>query len=520
MVWRHTATELVDLLRRGELTSEEIVRGLQARADVVQPKVNAFTEQHREAALTRARSLDKARQNGEALGDLHGLPITIKENLGLEGTPATVGIRARVSRLATTTAPTVQAALDQGVVILGKTNVPQLLLAIESHNDIWGTTRNPWDLSRTPGGSSGGEAAAIASGMSPAGIGTDIGGSIRNPAAWTGICGLKPTWGRWSMYGVSGGQPGQEAVRAQMGPMARTVDDLALLMTALSPERLHALDSLVPPVPFADIASVDVTKLRVGVYEDDGILPTSASVRRAVREAASALRAAGVQVVEYTPPSSWEMFDTYFGLMSADGTITARGQVGDEPVTPQLKSVVRIATLPGFVRSTLARALGVAGEARVARLLGALGEKRVHQAWALTVQREAHKRAELAAWRAAGVDLVIGPPTVTPAALCGETHDWSAGAWNTMRWNLLDLPAGVVPVSRVRDDEQTRDLTGADRLVKKAALFDAGSAGLPVSVQVAGRPWEEHLVLAVMKAIETGVRGHEGFPATPIDPVG
>jgi fatty acid amide hydrolase len=512
-----SATELVAALDARTVSSVEIVTALHTRADAVEGRVRAFTAQHREAALTRAAEADAARARGERWGPLHGLPITLKENLGLAGTPQTVGIRARLHTLATVTSPAVAAALNAGALVLGKTNVPQLLLAMESHNDIWGTTFNPWDLRRAPGGSSGGEAAAIAAGMSPAGIGTDIGGSIRNPAAWCGICGLKPTAGRWSMAAISGGQPGQEAVRAQCGPMARTVDDLILLMRALDPAALHALDPVVPPIPLPDPATVDLRGLRVGVYETDGVFTPAASVRRAVREAAAALAAAGAEVIPWEPPRAWEMFDTYFGLMSADGVITGRTQIGAEPITPQIRSVARLATLPAVVRKTLAAGLGVAGEPRVQRLLRALGEKRVWETWKLTVRREELKRAELASWREHGLHAVLGPPTVTPAAFCGETHDWSAGAWHTMRYNLLDMPAGVVPVTTVRPDEQLRtELT--DRLDRKAARFEADSAGLPVGVHVVGLPWEEHRVLAVMKAIEQGVRGQPGFPRTPVDP--
>jgi fatty acid amide hydrolase len=512
-----TATEMLQRLAAGDISSEQLVRDHHARADAVEGQVRAFTEQYREASLARARAVDEARARGEDVGPLGGLPISVKENLALVGTPATVGIKARLADRATWTCPAIRAAQDAGAIVLGKTNVPQLLLAMESHNDVFGTTHNPWDVSRAPGGSSGGEAAAIAAGMSAAGLGTDIGGSIRNPAAWCGIVGLKPTWGRWSTYGSAGGQPGQEAVKAQLGPMARTVDDVTLLMRALTP-RFHALDPLVPPVPFTPLEEIDLRGMVVGVYEDDGVFAPSAAVRRAVREAAAAAAAAGATVVAYQPPRSWEMVETYFSLMSADGTATARAMVGAEPVTPQLRTVVRLARVPGALRGVVASLMDSRGERRVATILRSLGAKPVQRVWQLVVLREALKRAELEAWAAIGAQVVLGPPTVTPAAHLGETHDWSLGAWHTMRWNLLDQPAGVVPVTTVRADEQTR-AEAVDRLDAKAAKFDAGSAGLPVGVQVIGRPWEEDRVLAVMRAIEAGVRGSAGFPVTPVTPV-
>jgi fatty acid amide hydrolase len=514
-LWKLSLVEMAGALERGEASSEDLVAALEARADAVEGQVRAFTARY--DARAAARQADAERRAGQIRGPLHGLPLSVKENLAMVGTPSTVGVRARLARPSSRHAAVVQAALDGGAVVLGKTNVPQLLLAIETHNDIWGTTHNPWSLRRAPGGSSGGEAAAIASGMSPAGIGTDIGGSIRNPAAWCGICGLKPTWGRWSTFGSAGGQPGQEAVKAVAGPMARTVADLLFLWRGLSPERQHAVDPVVPPLPIGDPAAVDLRGMRVGVYTDDGVFEPAASVRRGVERAAAALAARGAEIVPYRPPRAWDMVATYFGLMGADGMVTARGVIEGEPITPQLQTIARLARLPGFVKKGAAVALRARGEGRVAAILSVLGRKEVHEVWKLVVEREALKRAELDAWAEAGLHVLLGPPSVTPAALLGETHDWSLGAWHTMRYNLLDMPAGVVPVTRVRADEEARS-TLVDRLDRKAATFEAGSGGLPVGVQVIGLPWEEHRVLAAMAAIEAEVRGDEGFPVTPVDP--
>lgn len=514
--WSWSATEMVDALRDGRITSVALVDALHRRADAVEPKVRGFTAQYREQARARAAQADAARAEGTSWGPLHGLPVTIKENLAYAGTPATMGVRARLDRVATSNAPVVQALLDAGAVILGKTNVPQLLLSMETDNDVFGPSHNPWDLGRATGGSSGGEGVVIASGASPAGIGTDIGGSIRIPAAWCGICGLKPTWSRWSVVGQSGGQPGQEAIHAQNGPMARTVADLVLLMNALTPS-MHALDPTVPPVPLPKRIRKTMTGITVGVYEDDGVFEPAASVRRAVREAADALAAAGATVVSYRPTASWEMFDTYFRLLSADGFETAIRNLEGEPLTQQLSMVGRVGRLPRAVRDTIARALGVAGERRVKRLLLNLGEKSVTEAWALAATRDRLKQGELEAWRLQGIDLLLGPPTVTPAPFPRRTADWSMGAWHTMRYNLLDLPAGVVPVTTVRSEEQARARLD-DRLDRRAAEFESGSAGLPVAAQIIGRPWEEALVLAAMACVEAGVKDAPGFPVTPVDP--
>lgn len=513
-----SARALLAALRARALSSVEITTALQARMDAVDPCVHAFVHVFREQALEQARRSDEARARGETLGPLAGLPITVKENFATAGTPVTLGLRARLGEPAREDAAIVATAREAGALVLGKTNIPLFLLSMETNNDIWGTTLNPWDTRRSPGGSSGGEAAAIATGCSPLGIGSDIGGSVRIPCAWTGIAGLKPTVGLWTARGQRAGLPGQEGIRSSAGPLARTVDDLVLAMQALSPERQRRFDPRVPPLPLGDPSAVDLRGLTVGFYEDDGFLGPSLAVRRAVREAASALEAAGATVVPYSPPKSWEMVRLYFAALSADGGATLRAQLGDQPVTPQLTSLMNILRVPELGRRALSRVMAARGEARVAALLDVLGEKPVAVWWALTAQRNVFQADELAAWQAQGLDLVVGPPTVTPAALLGQTGDWSMGAWHTMRYNLLDLPAGIVPATRVRPEEATRP-EARDRLEKKAASFDAGSAGLPVAVQVIGRPWEEHRVLAAMAALEAVFVASPDFPRTPIDPV-
>ena len=511
-----SAREMLAAMDRGELSSQEITAAHFARIEACDGAVHAFVHLFREAAMAEAARADAERKMGRIRGPLHGLPISVKENLSTAGTPVTLGVEARRDQVEREDAVIVAAAKQAGAIVIGKTNMPLMLLAMESENALWGSTWNPWDLGRVPGGSSGGEGAAIATGMSPLGLGTDIGGSIRIPAAWSGVTGLKPTGGRWSSRGQYGAMPGQENIRAAAGPMARQVADLTLAMSALSPERQHALDPRVPPMPMPDPAGVDWTGIRVGVYDDDFFTP-AASVRRAVREAADALRAAGAEVVPFTPPSAEPLIQTYFGTLSADGGRTMRAFARGQPPTPQLKSLMALASLPAFARAAAAAVLGARGEARINLLLDVFGEKTVAEYWALVASRGRLQLQELDAWRSAGLSLLIGPPTVTPAALPRETGDWSLGAWHTMRYNLLDFPAGVVPVSRVRADEQHRE-DARDRLDRKAATFEQGSAGLPVCAQIIGRPWEEHLVLAGMAAVERGCQGAPGYPRTPIDP--
>jgi fatty acid amide hydrolase len=504
-------------LSTGQLSSEELVGALNARTAAVDPTIRAFVHRFDEAALTEARRLDEERRQGKVRGPLHGIPLSVKENIATAGQPQTLGIRSRLGTLAPEDAVVVKVLREAGAIVMGKTNVPLLLLSFETHNEIYGTTHNPWQLDRVPGGSSGGEAAAIASGQVPLGIGTDIGGSIRIPAAFCGLPGLKTTVGRWSVWGSGTGIPGQEIIRAVMGPMARTVDDLTLLMQVVSGEAQRRFDAQIPPVAPPDPAAVSLRGLRVGVFEDDGVINPVASVRRAVAQAAEVLREAGAIVVPFVPPNGAELVDLYFSALSSDGARTIFGGMGDQGPTPQLKTLAQLAQMPSPLRAIVAAVMRARGETRVSRQIEAFGEKRVAELWALTARRTALQRAELRAWEAAGIDVLIGPPSVTPAALHNETHDFSLGAWPTMRWNLLDFAAGVVPTGRVRPAEAEVSPSG-DRLDRKAALFAQGSAGLPTGAQIIAAPWREDRVLAVMGAIEAALSGDPEYPTTPIDP--
>ena len=514
-----SASEVAGLLARREVSSVEVVRALCARATVVEPRVHAWVHRFDEVALAEAEKVDRARAAGEKLGPLAGLPISVKENVATAGVAATLGLKSRLGELSARDAVTVALAKRAGAIVLGKTNVPQTLLAMETTNFIWGTTNNPWAAGRVPGGSSGGEAAAIASGSSLCGIGTDIGGSIRIPAAFCGIAGIKPSEHRWSNLGSETAIAGQETIRAQIGPLGRTVDDLVLLMRAL-PSPLHAeLDPFVPPVPFGDPSAVDPSRLRIGFYDDDGFFTPAASVRRAVRQTVDALRAAGAHVEPYVPPDVEEAVYLYFSVLSADGAVTLERKLAGERVIAPLATLRRLARMPDLARRAAARAMAALGESRVSKLLDAIGRKRVDELWALTARRTRLRLGEMEAWRRAELDAVICPITTTPALRHGDSHDFALGAVHAMRYNLLNLPAGVVPVTRVRRDETARP-TRRDRLDKKAAAIEAESAGLPIAVQVVARPYREDVALAVMKVIESAARSDPSHPALPVDPAG
>jgi fatty acid amide hydrolase len=509
-----SAVRLAELLAAREVSAEEVAQVHLERIDALDPKIRAFTHVLRHEAMAAARRADEERRRGEVRGRLHGLPVTVKENLDLAGHASTLGAASRRELYATVDAGVIELLRRAGAVILGRTNISQLLLSHECANPLFGRTVNPWSPDHTPGGSSGGEAAALAAGMSPLGVGTDIGGSIRVPAHFSGVAGIKPTLDRWTNKGINGALLGQEAVRAQLGPMARTARDLALVMAELDPVAMSAMDPRVPPLPAPDPTAVDPARLRVGFYVEDGLIPTSTAVARAVAKAASALRARGAEVVPFTPPGLPDAIFTYFAALGADGGASASAILEGGEVDPSLRLLRRIAALTPTPRAAAARVAGLAGQRRLRRLIEVTGQKSVRELWQLTYALRRARDAIFAAMRAERLDVLLCPPHATAALPHGASRDFTLAGSPSMLWNLCQFPAGVVPVTRVRPEEARR-LEPRDRLEKRAAQVDKQSAGLPVGVQVVGYPYQEDVVLAAMIAIEEGLAGEEDRPAMP-----
>jgi fatty acid amide hydrolase len=508
---RLTMTELATAIGEGTVSSTEVTSAYLDRIDEVQARHLPYAQTFHEGARLQATEADERRRRGERRSALDGVPISLKESLDVRGTAATLGLPSRLGHVADNDAAIVSVLRDAGAVFLGKTNVSQALLYVEARNPVYGETTNPHNARRTPGGSSGGEGAAIASGASPGGIGTDIGGSIRLPAHFSGVCGLKPTNDRWSNLGSQGAMPGQEGVRGQTGPMGRTVRDLALLMQVASSEQQARLDPRVPPLPNQPHTDVDISKLRIGFFLDDGIVRPSAALQRAVQRAVSVLRAAGATVSVYSPILVDEAIFTYLALLSADGGRTLQGKLDKADVDPALSVLWNMLKVPDAARALAGHAAMRLGERHMGQLMLALGEKRVDALW-LLVKRAREIAAEVhAQWRREELDAVICPPHATPALPLGASRDFTLGGALAMRFNLINFPAGVVPVTSVHRDEEAR-ASPRGRLEKVAARVDADSAGLPVGVQVVARPWREDVVLAVMAAIEAGVRNDDGRP--------
>ncbi|HJS72705.1 MAG TPA: amidase, partial [Vicinamibacteria bacterium] len=260
---------LASAIRSRTISSEEVVRSCLDRIEAVNGKLNAVVQLDADEALARAREADQAIARGESKGPLHGVPMTIKDSLDTEGVVSTGGTRGRASFVPKEDATVVKRVKDAGAILLGKTNTPELTLSFETTNLVYGRTSNPYDLERTSGGSSGGAAAIVAAGGAPFDIGSDYGGSIRLPCHFCGVAGIKPTMGRVPRTGHIYPFGGLLDSAQQIGPIARSVDDIALLLPILSGP--DGIDPAIVPMPLSSPSTVALSGLKVAFHTDNGI---------------------------------------------------------------------------------------------------------------------------------------------------------------------------------------------------------------------------------------------------------
>jgi Asp-tRNA(Asn)/Glu-tRNA(Gln) amidotransferase A subunit family amidase len=452
-----SAVSMAERISRKQLSSIELLQSHLSRIKELNTKLNAFVQVDADGARRQAQHADEAVRNGEELGPLHGVPISIKGSIEVAGLRCESGSKLRQGLIATRDAPLVSRLRRAGAVILGVTNSPELLMAWETDNVLYGRTNSPWDLEHTPGGSSGGEAAAIAAGMSAGGVGSDGGGSIRVPAHFSGICGLKPTPGRIPATGHFPVSAGPFALIGVVGPMARTVSDLKVLFEVM--QGPDDGDPSAAPVPVRWPREDDLKRIRIGYFEDDGRTPVTAETRAAIQTAAQGLRRAGFQVELFRPDGLelarqlwWKIFGVAGGMLLGP---MLKGHDGE--ISPLLKQF----------------SSWVAAEP-------AHSGKSLLDTW---VQRDLLRMKIFAQMRQYPV--LLCPAAAVPAFRHGE-RSWQVegktvnylDAWSYTEWfNLLGTPAAVVPVGKSPE-------------------------GLPIGVQISARPWEEEIVLSVAAALE------------------
>ncbi len=453
-----SAVEMAEAISSREIKPTSLVEAHLERISRLNPHLNAFVHLDFDEARRQAEQADAALKSTTPLGPLHGVPLTVKSSIDVAGWPCNCGSRLRADYVAQSDAPLVSRLRRAGAILLGNTNAPEFLMAYETDNRLTGRTNNPWDLNRTPGGSSGGEAAAIAARLSAGGVGSDGGGSIRIPAHYSGICGLKPSPGRIPATGHFPESAGPFASLGVVGPMARTVGDVKLLFEVMAGP--DDGDPMAAPVPLLPPPEQEVRQLRIGFFEDDGQTPVTQETRSAVRTAASALRASGHVVDAFLPDELplirriwWNLFGRAGQL--ALGPLYQGRETELSPILQQFIGIVRAEpplTVDEFMETLLDR------DAVRIRFLRQMQQ----------------------------YPILLCPACAIPAFIHGE-REWEIDgravnyldAMSYCQWfNALGNPAVVVPVGRSPE-------------------------GLPIGVQVVGRPFAEETVLAVAREIES-----------------
>jgi fatty acid amide hydrolase len=388
----------------------------------------------------------------------------------------------------------------------------------ECDNPVYGCTNNPWDRARTPGGSTGGEAAIIAARGSPLGLGNDLGGSIRVPCHFCGIHGLKPTSFRLPREGSITTLRGLDSIVTQPGPMARHVEDLWLGFSVMGDNSDGYVAGDVAPGPLPDPARVDLTRLRIAVLTYDGMFPASAGIKRATLEAAEALRERGATVIEFDIDATHELFghgeflDLYCGLLGSDGGADGRRMTRGIKLDWRVARLMWIAGLRMPTRMAVARGLRLAGQKWMARMVMLVRPISADAMRQLAYSRQKYTRSVLDQLMAQRIDALVMPPHALPAPQHVKGFDLVAAAGYAMLFNLLGLPAGVVSTTRIRPGEDHGRRAGRDQVERQAAAVDRGSAGLPVGVQVVGLPWREDVVLSLMFALESAFASRADYP--------
>jgi amidase len=451
-----SAVRQLELLRSGAISVTELAEAHIRQIERLNPSLNAFADFDADRVRARAK-MHQAWQGTRERRPLFGLPVTIKSSIAVRGLKCEVGSLLHKGDVPRRDALAVARLRAAGALVLGTTNCPEFLMAYETDNLLHGQTRNPWDLARTPGGSSGGEAAAIAAGMSAAGLGSDSGGSVRIPAHFTGICSLKPTPGRILCQGHLPPCIGPFQILGAIGPMARTIADIRLLFSLLSGH--DPTDPASVPVPLQNPTLDELRSNRIGVFENDGLVPVTAETGAAVQSAAAALREAGFRVEPFVPSTLeslrrlWHTFFVQCGAMFYAPAIHGR----EAELSPIFNEFLGIASsIPPLTANELLTA------------------------WADLDLLRAKTLEELKRY-----PVLLCPVASIPAFRHGE-RAWTIDghtveylhAWRHTQWfNALAAPAVVAPVG-------------------------SSPEGLPIGIQIVARPWHDETALGIAAIVD------------------
>lgn len=449
-----SATTLAGKIRGKQISSEELVKACIYRIEEVNPKLNAVVRIVRDRALIEAREADKAIAGGNIKGPLHGIPITIKDSLDTVEVITTGGTKGRISFLPNQDATVVARLRRAGAILIGKTNTPELTLSYETDNQIYGRTNNPYDFSRTSGGSSGGAAAIIASGGSPLDIGSDTAGSIRVPSHFCGIAGIKPTSGRVPRTGhiIPYGMGALDGLTT-LGPIARYVEDLILALPIIC--GIDWRDPAIIPIPLGKPDMVNLKLLHAAFFIDNGIKSPEPAIAEVVRKTAKVISDAVLDVEEDCPPAIGQTWEIWRELWTADGRVWQQRLLQKAGTIEKLESPENSKVMPTV------------------------------DFFAFLEKLDGFRSDMLAFFEK--YDVLICPTNAYPALPHGTSKDNMPAFSYTMTYNLTGWPVAVVRAG-------------------------TSPEGLPIGIQVVARPWREDVALTVAKYIESALGGWKKPP--------
>jgi len=459
------AVRQLEMLRSRNLSVAELAEAHIRQIERLNPQLNAFVDFDADRVRAQAHAMDATPHDSR--GPLHGLPVSVKSSIATAGYRCEIGSLLHKNETPREDAVVVARLRAAGALILGTTNCPEFLMAYETANLLHGQTSNPWDLNRTPGGSSGGESAAISAGMSAAGLGSDSGGSVRVPAHFTGICSLKPTPGRIPGRGHLPPCVGPFSTLGAIGPMARTIADVTLMFRTLGGQ--DDADPASPPIPLQEPRLDDLRTHRVGYFEDDGLTPVTPETRTAINTSVEALRNAGFRVEPFRPRTLEQLRKLWWTFFVQCGAMFYEPEVqrGREHLSPIFREFLEIADRSGPLTST--DLLNAWAELDLLRSK-ALEEMRAYPVLLCPV-------ASVPAWR-------HGERTWT---IDGKPVEYLDAVRYTQWFNTLGAPAAVIPVGRSPE-------------------------GLPIGVQIAARPFHDEIALGIAGVLDAAF----GFSPPPL----
>ncbi|KAK4507595.1 hypothetical protein PRZ48_001330 [Zasmidium cellare] len=500
-----TAPEvLLQQLASKELTCTAVTKAFLQRAGLASKLTNCVTELLPQRALARAQYLDDYLYNhGKPIGPLHGLPISVKEHIGMKGLDQNGGFISWVGRIAPDDALILKLLWNAGAVFYARTTEPQTLMHLETSNNIYGVTVNPYNSKLTSGGSSGGEGALLGMKASPLGMGTDIGGSIRVPAANNGVFGLRPTSYRLPLHGIVATMVGEELIIPVVGPLGQSLSSINLFMKAIIDQRPWLYDPSLVPIPWKDTSKDTLLrrgpdgrrKLRIGLLPDDNIVKPHPPILRGLKTLVDKIKDhPDIEIIEFPPykhDEGWRIIST---LYFADGAVEEYEAIDSsgEPWRPLSNWIIK--ENPNVKMYTL------------------------DQSWKLVQEREGYKAAYASHWNSVGtglsgseldagqvqdkmVDVILCPAGAGAASPLDCTRYWSY----TSQWNLLDYPAitfptglAVGPEDEVEKDYKPRNEQDA----YNHSLYNPETyADAPISLQLVGRRYEDEKVLEALGMI-------------------